>query len=107
MRRVLSLWTRRFAHPHLPRALSHLLRATGFQVLGREVFVLFNPEYDPNTYSLTNAGIMADFVEPLGLSPDEVHSWRQDLRDLGAHGRYFFSLNRYLFLAVKPIPDRT
>ena len=55
----------------------------------------------------TNAGIMADFVEPLGLSPDEVHSWRQDLRDLGAHGRYFFSLNRYLFLAVKPIPDRT
>ena len=50
---------------------------------------------------------MADFVEPLGLSPDEVHSWRQDLRDLGAHGRYFFSLNRYLFLAVKPIPDRT
>ncbi len=107
MRRVLSLWTRRFAHPHLPRTLSHLLRAAGFQVLGREVFVVFNPEYDPNTYSLANADIMADFVGPLGLSPDEVHAWTQDLRDLGGSGRYFFSLNRYLFLAVKPNPDRT
>jgi ubiquinone/menaquinone biosynthesis C-methylase UbiE len=102
MSRVLSLWTRRFAHPHLPRTLSHRLRAAGFQVLDRDVFVVFNPEYDPNTYSLTNADIMADFVGPLGLSSDEVHAWTQDLRDLGSDGRYFFSLNRYLFLAVKP-----
>jgi ubiquinone/menaquinone biosynthesis C-methylase UbiE len=107
MGRVLSLWTRRFAHPHLPRTLSHRLRAAGFQVLGREVVVFFNPEYDPNTYSLTNAEIMADFVGPLGLSSHEVHAWTQDLRDLGTKGCYFFSLNRYLFLAVKPTLDPT
>jgi arsenite methyltransferase len=106
MDRVLSLWTRRFAHPHLPRTLSHRLRVAGFRVLGREVFVLFNPDYDPNTYSLTNVDIMADFGRPLGLSSDEIHAWTQDLRDLGTDGRYFFSLNRYLFLAVKPTLDR-
>ena len=50
--------------------------------------------------------LVADFGRPLGLSSDEIHAWTQDLRDLGTDGRYFFSLNRYLFLAVKPTLDR-
>ena len=30
---------------------------------------------------------------------DQADAWTQDLRRLGRDGRYFFSLNRYLFLA--------
>jgi hypothetical protein len=32
----------------------------------------------------------------------EAEAWLRDLQSLGSQGRYFFSLNRYLFLATKP-----
>jgi arsenite methyltransferase len=57
-------------------------------------------DHRSRTYSLTNGRIMADFV--LGrqrITRDEVEVWTQDLERLGQEGDYFFSLNRYLFLA--------
>jgi ubiquinone/menaquinone biosynthesis C-methylase UbiE len=100
MRRVLAAWTQRFADPHLPRTLASQLRAAGFQVSRPEVLVLLNPEYDPDTYSVANGEIMADFAVSQGsLSRDQADAWRADLHQLGRDGRYFFSLNRYLFLA--------
>jgi ubiquinone/menaquinone biosynthesis C-methylase UbiE len=103
MDRVLAAWIERFADPHLPRSLSRRLRDAGFQISHREAMALLNPEYHRETYSVTNASIMADYVTGRhGLTPDEVHAWQKDLAQLGAEGHYFFSLNRYLFLADKP-----
>jgi arsenite methyltransferase len=103
MDRVLATWVERFADPHLPRSLSRRLRDAGFHIRRRDALALLNPEYDPNTYSVTNASIIADFVAGRGgLARDEVQAWQQDLTQLGAEGRYFFSLNRYVFLADKP-----
>ena len=102
MRRVLSAWTERFGDPHLPRTLSRRLRDAGFQIGRREVLVLLNSEYDPNSYSVANGEIMGDFaVARGGLTRDEADAWTQDLQWLGEQGRYFFSLNRYLFLATR------
>jgi arsenite methyltransferase len=59
-------------------------------------------DHRSRTYSLTNGRIMADFV--LGrqrITRDEVEAWTQDLERLGQEGDYFFSLNRYLFLAER------
>jgi ubiquinone/menaquinone biosynthesis C-methylase UbiE len=103
MDRVLAAWVERFADPHLPRSLSRRLRDAGFRIRRRDVLALLNPEYDPNAYSVANASIIADYVTGRGgLTPDEVQAWQRDLAQLGAEGRYFFSLNRYLFLADKP-----
>jgi arsenite methyltransferase len=103
MQRVLEAWVGRFADPHLPRRLSWLLRGAGFLVERREVLVLFNPEYDPDTYSVANGQIMADFAVAQGrMRREEADAWMRDLQRLGGEGRYFFSLNRYLFLATKP-----
>jgi arsenite methyltransferase len=100
MTRVLAAWMERFADPYLPRTLARRLRDAGFQVDRRDVLVLLNPEYDPNTYSIANGEIMADFAVTQGrLTRDEVDAWTQDLFRLGQEGLYFFSLNRYLFLA--------
>ncbi len=69
------------------------------------MLVLFNSDYDADTYSVTNARIMADFVVGRqALSRDEVAAWTRDLEQLGRAGDYFFSLNRYLFLAEKRQP---
>jgi arsenite methyltransferase len=102
MQRVLEAWADRFADPHLPRSLSWQLQSTGFRVERREVLVLFNPEYDPDTYSVANGQIMADFAVTQGrMRREEADAWMRDLQRLGGEGRYFFSLNRYLFLATK------
>ena len=100
MGQLLDAWRARFADPHLPRTLGHQLRAAGFQVSHPEALVLLNPEYDANTYSVANGEIMADYAVTRGsLTRDQADAWTQDLRQLGRDGRYFFSLNRYLFLA--------
>jgi len=102
MRRILAAWNERFADPYLPRTLTSRLRDAGFEVHSREVLVLFNPEYDPYSYSVSNARIVADFVTGRqGITRDEVEAWIGDLEQRGREGDYFFSLNRYLFLAEK------
>jgi len=102
MERILSAWNERFADPYLPRTLARRLQDAGFEVGSRDVLVLFNPEYDPETYSVSNGRIVAGFViGRQGITRAEVESWTHDLEQLGREGDYFFSLNRYLFLAEK------
>ena len=103
MDRVLAAWVERFADPHLPRSLSRRLRDAGFRIRGRQALALLNPEYEPNSYSVVNIGIIAgDLARRHPEMRDELAAWQRDLSQLGAEGRYFFSLNRYLFLAERP-----
>jgi SAM-dependent methyltransferase len=102
MQRLLAAWTERFADPYLPRTLARQLQDAGLQVRHRDVLVLFNPQYDPDTFSVANGEIMADFaIAQHAMTPDDAQAWMQDLQQLGREGRYFFSLNRYLFMATK------
>jgi ubiquinone/menaquinone biosynthesis C-methylase UbiE len=100
MSRVLDGWRRRLADPHLPRTLARALRDAGFEVTRREALTIFDPHGREDSYS-------AHQIEHLGASavgvPDEeIEAWAADLRRLAATGEYFFSLNRYIFLATKP-----
>ncbi len=102
MRRMLAAWMERFADPYLPRTLAPRLRAAGFELTGRDVLVLYNPEHRPDTYSVSNGQIMAGFVHDRGVPRELVEAWTADLEQLGMRGEYFFSLNRYLFAARRP-----
>lgn len=103
MNRLMAIWCERFRDPHLPRTLSRQLREAGFQIRSREVLTLFNPEYDPNSFSARQMEAMSDFAAGRhGMTRADVEAWMTDLRQLGQEGRYFFSLNRYLFLVSKP-----
>jgi ubiquinone/menaquinone biosynthesis C-methylase UbiE len=108
MTRVLAAWSEHCTDFHLPKKLSSLLVRTGFQIRRRDCIPLFNPEYDPHTYSYGLIGLIVGFVPGRrGVSKEEVEAWAEDLRKLGRDGSYFFSLNRYLFLAIKPEADST
>jgi ubiquinone/menaquinone biosynthesis C-methylase UbiE len=103
MRRMLEAWNEHLADPHLPATLTPKLKRAGFQVVRRDVHPMFNPEYSPDSYS---AGILEgvrSFVPRInGITQEEADAWAADLRALGEAGEYFFSVNRYLFQAIKP-----
>jgi arsenite methyltransferase len=99
MRRVLAAWDAHAADPHLPRTLPGLIRDAGFTLTDTTVMPLFNRRYDPDTYSAGVTPIIAAFVAGQnGITADQAASWAQELTELG--DRYFFSLNRYVFLAT-------
>jgi arsenite methyltransferase len=87
----------------LPRTLANRLRRTGFRVEARQVIPLLNAAYDPNTYSNRLVDIIVPFVAGRNeITREDAEMWAKELRQLGEQGEYFFSLNRYLFLAKKP-----
>jgi SAM-dependent methyltransferase len=101
MARVLSAWDEHLAHRGLPRALPELLSAGGFRLDRCAVVPLLNVGYDRDTYSAGMLELVAAFVSGRrGVDAAQATGWARDLRAMGA--RYFFSLNRYLFLASVP-----
>jgi SAM-dependent methyltransferase len=100
MRRVLAAWDEHLVDPHLPRSLTGLLTEAGFSVGRRTAIPLLNAGYDPNSYSAGLIGFITAFIPGRqGLTEHDARDWADDLRAL--RDDYFFSLNRYLFLAVK------
>jgi arsenite methyltransferase len=100
MRRVLAAWEEHLVDPHLPRRLTQLLSAAGFSIARRAAIPLLNAGYDPNTISARMIGFITAFVPGRqGLTERDARDWAEDLTTLGDD--YFFSLNRYLFLALK------
>ena len=103
MKRVLSAWNEHFVHAGLPRTLSRQLRNAGFTIRQRDAIPMFNPEYRENTYGRGLLAIMATFaVGRKGVSREEADSWLAEFTELDKQGKFFFSLNRYLFVADKP-----
>ena len=105
MQRVLSAWDKHFVHAGLPRILSGELRKSGFVIRQRDVIPMFNPEYHGNSYGKGVLSLMASFaVGRKAVSQDEAEAWLAEFTELGKQGDFFFSLNRYLFVADKPSP---
>ena len=103
MKRVLSAWNEHFVHAGLPRTLSRQLRNAGFTIRQRDAIPMFNPEYRENTYGRGLLSIMATFaVGRKGVSREEADAWLAEFTELDKQGKFFFSLNRYLFVADKP-----
>jgi arsenite methyltransferase len=103
MERVLAVWNEHCNDPHLPRTLSKRLRDTGFEITDRSIIPLYNPSSDEGTYSGGLIDLVAAFVRgKAGVTDEELDRWGSGLRSLSENGEYFFSLNRYLFVAKKP-----
>ena len=102
MELVLSAWNEHFVHGRLPRILSRQLRDAGFAIRHRDVIPMFNPEYHEHTYGKRLLGIMASFVVGCkGVSKEQSDAWFSEFAELSREGKFFFSLNRYVFVADK------
>jgi ubiquinone/menaquinone biosynthesis C-methylase UbiE len=98
MARVLTAFEEHLVDPHLPRTLGDVLVKSGFTVTHQQVVPILNTGYDERMFSAGLIDIVSGFVPGhAGVTADEARAWADDLRTLGAG--YFFSLNRYLFVA--------
>jgi SAM-dependent methyltransferase len=104
MRRILTAWDQHLADPYLPRRLPRLLREAGFTLREARPLPLLTLGWDENAFAAGVIGFIAAFVPGRdGITAAEVAAWADDLRGLGPD--FFFSLNRYLFLADAPPAD--
>jgi hypothetical protein len=97
---VLAAWDEHLVDSYLPRRLTGLLEDAGFVVNRRMALPLLNAGYDENTFSAGLIGLITAFVPGRhDLGKSDVDAWSEDLIALDSD--YFFSLNWYLFIAVK------
>jgi len=105
MRRVLAAWEEHCSHPCLPRTLGARLRRVGFVVEQVEVLTILNPHLHDGTYSHGIIELIRDYVAGRGdaAAASEAEAWATELHELGAQDAYFLSLDRFVFLARRPL----
>jgi SAM-dependent methyltransferase len=102
MRRVIDTWNQHIPEPQLPRTLKQRMERAGFDKVKVDVIPLVNLAYDVHTYSIGMSKVIGGFAAGRnGLSVHDIEAWKADLKNQGEKGEYFFSLNRYVFSAVR------
>jgi arsenite methyltransferase len=91
MLRVLEKWNDHLADPYLPRRLPALLRDAGFELASTTIIPILNQGSRTDTLSHGVMPLIAEFVGD--------QAWKDDLLAMGED--YFFSLNRYVFVAYR------
>jgi SAM-dependent methyltransferase len=98
MRRLLDCWDEHCPHPHLPRELGRLLREAGFGDVRTHVIPIVNAEFRPDSYSAGAIDLIAGYARAR-VGEATTDAWARDLSELAARGEWFFSVNRYVFVA--------
>jgi arsenite methyltransferase len=101
-RRVMEARESEFAQPHLPPRLPGLLRGAGLRLTRAEAIPVLDLAGAPGSFSRHVTGVTRAAVVRQGAAADEALAWEADLRARTGEGDYFFSVNRYCFVAVKP-----
>jgi hypothetical protein len=84
--------------------LAARLVGAGFQLDEAVVFPILNLQWEDETYSKGLAGLIRDFVGRKNELPvGNLQGWYDEFARLSEAGRYFFSTNRYIFRASKPV----
>ena len=100
--RVLEAWDLHFVHGGLPRILGPELRNAGFDVRSTTAIPIVNTGWNADEFSFHLVPMMSSFAAGSGgVSKEDAKGWLAEMQQLGAEGRYFFSLNRYLVVADK------
>jgi SAM-dependent methyltransferase len=101
-RRVMEARMGDYAHGHLPPRLPGLLEAAGLRLSHAAAIPVLEVRYDPDSFSGGTIASTRDIAITRGIPREEAVAWEADLRGRTGDGDYFFSVNRYLFVATRP-----
>lgn len=101
-RRIMDARAGEFAQPHLPPRLPALLREAGLRLIGAEAIPLLDVRGAPGSFGRHMIGLSRAAAIRHGVPREQAEAWEADLQARTGDGDWFFGLNRYAFLAVKP-----
>jgi len=102
-RRVMEARMAEFAQPHLPPRLPGLLVRVGLRLVHAEAIPILGLRYEPGAFSTDVIQNTGESAIRHGIPREEVEAWEADLRRRTGDGEYFFSVNRFLFVATRPV----
>jgi ubiquinone/menaquinone biosynthesis C-methylase UbiE len=98
MRRVLEVWDQHLFDPALPRRLTPLLRAAGFEDVRMEGHTFASTELTVDAYGGSLIDIVEPFVAACGHA-EEASAWAAEQRELGERGEFYFAVVQVCFTA--------
>jgi SAM-dependent methyltransferase len=101
-RRLMEARMTDYAHAHLPPRLPGLLEAAGLRLGHAAAIPVVETRYDPDSFSGGTIASTREIAITRGVPRDEALAWEADLRGRTGEGEYFFSVNRFLFVATRP-----
>ncbi|MFT5506254.1 MAG: arsenite methyltransferase [Gammaproteobacteria bacterium] len=102
-RKIFDAWDQSVPSPNLPPELPTRLRQSGFNNVSVTAIPIINSSYTPNCFSAGMLKLISrQAVEKQACDQTESRQWYEQLMALAEQDSYFFSVNRFLFTAVKP-----
>jgi len=99
---IFNAWSDEVFNSHLPRRLAPLLRDAGFGGIRVEAIPVVNASYTENSFSAGMLKMLANTaVSQQVATRVQADAWLAELEALAARDEYFFSVNRFLFTAIK------
>ena len=90
-------------HPPHPIGLGAYLRRAGFVDVAVAGHSFATVEFDPESFAVMMARMVADFVPGRGgVTGDEAADWLAEQQELAEQGEFFFEATQFCFTARKP-----
>ena len=101
-RRIVLEWSDHEADGWQGRKIQEYLRRSGFQNFRHEVYVITESSFKETGYSYMMTRIVSDYlIRSEKMDAATVENWISGLREQDRSGFFYFSLNRFIFLAIK------
>ncbi|NNE63861.1 MAG: methyltransferase domain-containing protein [Gammaproteobacteria bacterium] len=101
-RKITDAWDATVPSPNLPPRLMPLLRQAGFKAISVQAIPIINASYNKSGYGASMIRYMAkNAVKQEFINQQKADQWTQELQALSEQQSFFFSINRFLFTAVK------
>jgi len=106
MQTILTAWRSHFVHPDLPGRLPKLLQDAGFVLGYAGGTPVVNTSLESGIYATDMVHTIAKFAERRGnVAAELCQEWLGEQQEYAAKGDFFFSITRFVFVAIKPLQN--
>lgn len=101
-RRIVLEWSDHEADGWQGRKIYEYLKKAAFKKIKGGVYPMYETSFGPESYAFLLTQIIADYLDRSEKMPRaELDDWIADLQSKDRQGYFYFSLNRYAFVARK------
>ena len=91
-------------HPYFPRTLKKNLEEVGFTVEKVVAHPVINTEFDYSNFSTHMVDFVGKYlVDSKKFTQEDFEAWKKDLQQTSEEDKYFFCLNRFVFVGSKEL----